>query len=367
MCAHDARAVAAASRYVRTLTLTVDPLVDASRYVGNLATLVTQRGIEVVIPVTDQSCAALLPARERLAPALVAGPDADAFWRSSDKSAVLAEAAHLGIATPKQVVIENQAALALLDFRTLPYPIVLKPASSVRNRRRSPVLYAADECELRQRLAAVQAAAFPLLLQQRIVGPGSGIFLLIWDHQVVATFAHRRLREFPPSGGASTYCEAIAADPELVELSRALLDRIGFQGVAMVEYKIDSITGTPYLMEVNGRLWGSLQLAVDAGVDFPSLLVDAALGRPPSTLPSYVEGMRLRSWWRDVDQLLTCLRRSPSELSLPPEAPRGRWRLLFDFLAFRRNERLETLRASDPLPFVRDTANWVRGRLGQTE
>ena len=46
----------------------------------------------------------------------------------------------------------------------------------------------------------------------------------------------------------------------------------------MVEYKRDSSTGQPYLMEVNGRFWGSLQLAIDSGVDFPRILVACALG-----------------------------------------------------------------------------------------
>jgi len=53
----------------------------------------------------------------------------------------------------------------------------------------------------------------------------------------------------------------------------------------MVEYKIDSASGTPYLMEINGRFWGSVQLAIDAGVDFPRLLVECALGREPARSP----------------------------------------------------------------------------------
>ena len=82
-----------------------------------------------------------------------------------------------------------------------------------------------------------------------------------------AVFAHRRLREKPPSGGVSVYRESVAPDPSLVARAAALLAGLGWRGVAMVEMKTDARTGTPYLMEVNGRFWGSLQLAVDAGVD----------------------------------------------------------------------------------------------------
>ena len=77
------------------------------------------------------------------------------------------------------------------------------------------------------------------------------------------------------------YRESIALDPELLARSRALLDRFEWNGVAMIEYKIDEATGTPYLMEINGRFWGSLQLAVDAGVDFPALLAAPGPRRRP--------------------------------------------------------------------------------------
>ena len=65
----------------------------------------------------------------------------------------------------------------------------------------------------------------------------------------------------------------------------------------MVEYKRDSATGQPYLMEVNGRFWGSLQLAIDSGVDFPRILVACALGEHGQQMPSYRVGVRSRWWW----------------------------------------------------------------------
>src|SRR5262249_42882381 len=158
-----------------------------------------------------------------------------------------------------------------------------KPARSVADlgnggRQKLSVRHAATREELRARLDELPPSAYPLLLQQRIVGPGVGIFLLLWSGGLVATFAHRRIREKPPSGGVSVYRESIAADPRLVACSLALLRQFAWEGVAMVEYKIDATTGVPYLMEINGRFWGSLQLAVDAGVNFPELLVSLALG-----------------------------------------------------------------------------------------
>jgi predicted ATP-grasp superfamily ATP-dependent carboligase len=228
-------------------------------------------------------------------------------------------------------------------------------------RSKHGVRHAADHHQLAEALATLPASAYPLILQQRIVGPGTGIFLLVWDGKVRATFAHRRLREKPPAGGVSVYRESIAADPTLVESSRRLLARLGWQGVAMVEYKIDAATGTPYLMEINGRFWGSLQLAIDAGVDFPRLLMEVSAGGGPLSPPDWTVGVRSRWWWGDVDHVLAMFRGSATALSLPPDHP-GRWKTLGDFLVPRAVNRNETLQFDDPRPFIVETLEWLSGR-----
>ena len=187
--------------------------------------------------------------------------------------------------------------------------------STTDNGSRSACGTFADAASLRPIVDSLDDAAFPLLVQQRIVGPGVGIFLLLWDGAVRATFAHRRLREKPVSGGVSVYSESVSADPALVERSRQLLEQMQWSGVAMVEYKLETKTGTPYLMEVNGRFWGSLQLAIDAGVDFPALLVAAATGAP---LADYRDVSHGRS------QPMVVGRCRPAPLTLAQELGRAR-------------------------------------------
>jgi len=152
-------------------------------------------------------------------------------------------------------------------------------------------------------------------------------------------------------------------EASLIARSRALLDQIGWQGVAMVEYKLDEATQTPYLMEVNGRFWGSLQLAIDAGVDFPALLVAASSGRATDLEPRTPThpGVRSRWEWGEVNHLIARVRRSTAQLSLPPGSP-SRARVLKDFFSWHRVDRLEVFRFSDPAPFLQETADWVRRR-----
>ena len=103
-----------------------------------------------------------------------------------------------------------------------------------------------------------------------------------------------------------------------------------------------------------------MQLAIDAGVDFPALLVDTALGKPSAPVTAYTAGVRSRWFWGDVDHLLARLRRSREALSLPPGTT-GRWAAVRDFFTVHRGiDREEILRRDDPRPFLRETAQWLK-------
>lgn len=364
VCSARRRSLAGASRFVATGTQVADPLATPGRFASDVAALVRQRQVEVVIPVAEPALLALLAARDAI-DAAIPFPSLDAFSRISDKALLLRRAASLGIAVPSQHVAESlDETLALAD--ALRYPVVLKPARSVGEadgaRAKLGVSHAADADALRAHARAYPRAAFPLLLQQRIVGPGIGIFLLVWEGRTVATFAHRRRLEKPPSGGVSVDRESTVADPSLVRQSRALLDAFGWSGVAMVEYKIDAATGASYLMEVNGRFWGSLQLAVDAGVDFPALLVALARGEHVPAVSSWEVGVRSLWEWGCVDHVLARLRHGARALALPegtPSLARTVGGLLGPSGGPRRGE---VFRAGDPRPFLRESMDWILRR-----
>ena len=119
-----------------------------------------------------------------------------------------------------------------------------------------------------------------MLLQQHCPGEGHGVELLTYDGRPFAAFQHRRLHEVPLTGGASSLRESVPLDPTLLELAERMLRELEWTGLAMVEFKVGG--DGPRLMEVNGRVWGSLPLAVKSGMDFPARLADLYLSGPPS-------------------------------------------------------------------------------------
>jgi predicted ATP-grasp superfamily ATP-dependent carboligase len=367
VAAQGPHSLAGASRYAVARIRAADPLHAPGDFAATIERAVRTYAVDVLIPITDAALLATLPVRQRLFPCQIPFPDLARVRAVGDKARVLEVARALDISIPEQRVLTSPRDAATVAS-TLRYPVVIKPSRSVvedgaGGRRKLGVLYAADVGELAAALARLPTVAYPLLLQQRIIGPGVGVFLLLRNREVIATFSHRRIREKPPSGGVSVYRESIPADPGLVARSRALVDQFGWTGVAMVEYKIDARTGTTYLMEINGRLWGSLQLAVDAGVDFPALLVATALGRRAEPVVTYRTGIRSRWLLGDLDQLLTRLRRSRHKLALPQGAA-GRLRALLEFLVlWRPGDRTEVLRWRDPAPFVYELRQWVRSAI----
>jgi predicted ATP-grasp superfamily ATP-dependent carboligase len=360
-----APSLAGASRGCAAEHRVPDALAEPDAFAAAVGALCTAHGIEAVIPITEAAALALLPARARPPGVVIPMPPLDVFRAACDKRLVARAAAEAGIAVPRQVVVERREERMGIGPADVPFPVVLKPARSVvegdGGRGKTRVVHAADWVRMQAALADLPRAAYPVLVQQRVRGPGTGVFLLMWDGRVRALFAHRRLREKPPSGGVSVYRESVAPDPSLVAGAEALLRRLEWQGVAMVETKTDASSGVPYLMEVNGRFWGSLQLAVDSGVDFPALLLDAAFGAPAAPPPPWRPGVRSRWEWGEVDHLLARLRRSREALDLPPDAP-GRGRALLDFLAVRRGDRREVFRWRDPAPAFRETLDWLARR-----
>jgi hypothetical protein len=98
--------------------------------------------------------------------------------------------------------------------------------------------------------------------------------------------------------------ESVALDRELVAGSASLLRQLDMQGPAMVEFKVDSRDGKPKLMEVNGRFWGSLQLAIDAGIDFPLLYTQLIQGVQIDPAFRYRSGVQSRWLLGDFDSFM---------------------------------------------------------------
>lgn len=249
--------------------------------IDDLAEIASIRA-DVVIPISTN---VLLSIRDPRAPI----PPVATIRRANDKNQVIAVAKRAGVPTPVSFAPEGDE-----DFdavaRTIRFPAVVKMRTDegtyLDPGQRYAIVRDADEMR-----AAFRRWNHPVI-QEKLVGDGYGCGFLAKEGELLAAFCHRRVREFPVSGGPSALCESLV-DDRLVGYARALARELRWTGVAMAEFK-KGADGEYRLLEINPRFWGSLPLALRAGLNLPHLLCRMAAGEALAPMPAYAAGVKLR-------------------------------------------------------------------------
>jgi predicted ATP-grasp superfamily ATP-dependent carboligase len=213
------------------------------------------------------------------------------YMIARDKGKTVQQAMRLGVPVPRTWFFSS-----LDEFRDgrgqVEYPCIVKARSSSGSNGIRQVLAPADL----ERLYLQVHRDYPFPLVQEFIPPGGdtfGVELLLDRGKVLAHFMHRRLREFPVHGGPSTLRESVYIE-DLLRKASDLLVSIGWHGVAMVEFKVDPRDRVPKLMEINPKFWGSIALAIAAGVNFPVLLYQLAAGERMDRPAGYRLNVRCR-------------------------------------------------------------------------
>lgn len=352
-------ALAASSRYSSAYLRYPCPVSKPRAFLEFIGEAVRRHGIGFLQPVTEITSRILVENRRQLSDAILPFPDFGTLLAVSDKASLTRQAARLGIPVPKTRHFER---LDQWDYQSeKTFPLVIKPALSrifsggrwihTRVRRvgsRADLLSAVASDDYLQ--------SHPFMVQEFIPGHGGGVFALAKEGELLCRFAHERIREKPPEGGVSVLCRSARVDRQLGEYAERLLQANHWDGIAMVEFRIDP-AGKPYLMEVNTRFWGSLQLSVDAGLDFPWLLYRAFAEDGVAVQSDYRVGTQLRWYLGDLDHLLLTLKN-------PQLSMRHKLSKLTDFCRFHRNTRHEIFRLNDPLPAFLELRTYLGQILG---
>jgi len=298
-------------------------------------------------------------------------PSREAFDIVLDKQRTLDAARAVGLTTPASICPGNWAEVEHLAA-SFPFPAVLKwsdpnvvagalSAAGV-DMIKAEYVYSAEEFLIAaERYRPV--AAWPLV-QEYCPGVGLGQFFFMHNGEAVRRFQHIRIAEWPPEGGFSSVCDAVPLDSlsALQSKSIELLQHIGWEGVAMVEYRYDPASGRALLMEVNGRYWGSFPLAMHCGAGFALLSYGLqGEGRMP-TLPLLREDIRCRMVATELKRLIRILfqRDRIRDRTFVAKPLAEIVRFLGDFL--RPSVRYYVWSLSDPMPFFQDVKNAVRIR-----
>jgi predicted ATP-grasp superfamily ATP-dependent carboligase len=356
-------AAAKLSRYCR---LALDYPVstdDASRFVDAIFNFVRQHSVELVVPITDWTLHPISEQRDRFdGVCRVVLPPHAALETASDKYRTIEIARELGMTVPPTWLVRSPAELPKLP--AMGFPVVVKDRFSTRwiNGKAvfGTVTYASGKGELEHRVAERLRFAEDVLIQQFVPGSGIGFSCFVTRQAVALPFAWERIREVDPRGSASSCRRSIALAEGLVERSGRLVRAIGFQGIAMVEYK-RSPNGDLVLMEVNGRPWGSIALPIASGIDYPRFLMDWCLTGALPPLSIAYRRITCRRMVGELNHLRNLSKGRPA--NWPGEYP-GFWSSLVRMaIPWYPGMRYDDLWFSDWRPGVAGIANWFRVRL----
>ena len=265
-----------------------------------------------------------------------------------DKRNLMEFAEAHGIPTPKTIQISPSLSppslMAEGRVGEIPIPAVIKPRISSGS---FGIIYVKKKEDLIPSYQSVhERYPFPLIQEWIPDGGGTFGFSALFDEasNIKAAFVHKKLRMYPVQGGPSTLREGVE-HPQIMKLGLSLLKSLNWVGVGMVEFKVDPRDGIPKLMEINPRFWGSLQLAIVSGVDFPYLILRMARGESFEPILRYNVGKRCR--WLLLGDILHFLN-NPNRFHLHPS--------FFHF--FDPNTSYDIISKDDPLALLGSVATF---------
>lgn len=257
---------------------------------GFVEAIVRAGSFDIVLPAGDAEAVALSAARDDI-PAVVPYPAHDVVVRSFDKVAVTEIARRCGLRVPE-----------VGDHHTL--PVVVKARTHADGRHEATVATTIEE--LRSAVERLERAGAEPVVQELVRGDLIAVSVVV-DRagRVVARVHQRAARVWPTGAGVSTRAETMPVDPALARVVDAFVQDLGWFGLAQLQFLVPD-DGEPRLVDMNGRLYGSLALADAAGVNLPAWWAATALDTEPPATSTAVVGRRYQ--WLEGD-----LRRAVAE------------------------------------------------------
>jgi len=297
------------SRYL-TKGYVYPQLREPENLVNFVLKILNKHKIKYVISSDEQVILALNKHREKIEKtSRLMFPKGDIFELAIDKRKTYQIAEKLNIPYPKTIIINKIEELE--QYRNLNLPVIVKPSS--RNYKDHSQLnmnfkreYVNDFDSLYNIFKKFNSKFNFPLIQEYCHGEEIGFPILMYGGKCVACSQYKILRTVPINGGVSVYRETVKVDPILKDYSIRLLKAMNWEGIAEIDYIYNKKDNTIKLLEVNGRFWIALSLAIYSGIDYPYILYKCYSGE---SIPEKIDckiGMKGRmvffqiAWLREI-------------------------------------------------------------------
>ncbi|RDZ38994.1 MULTISPECIES: carboxylate--amine ligase [Haloferax] len=323
------------SKYVDKKLIYPDPEDSPEEFVEYLLAACEQEEYDLVIPVRDEATIQLSKNKEEFRDvSTVYIPEYDTLLPLMDKGETVKIAQEANVPTPETWFPEFTPREEIRS--TVDYPVLVRPRRSSGSRG---IKYVTNKREFDTAFDHVERN-FGVPIVQEYVSHEGGHYsigtLFDSDSNEVATHVYKETKQYPVSGGPAVNAVSIEK-PDWADDMLNILKHTGWVGPAHMDVLYDPESDGPKLLEVNPRLWMSIQIAISSGVDFPALLAELVSGNKPSRVASYDTDVSYR--WVLPNEILWLLN-ADSKMSALAEF------LQFDF----RDECYGSLSFDDPKP-----------------
>ncbi|MDU1905720.1 MAG: ATP-grasp domain-containing protein [Dysgonomonas sp.] len=263
---------------------------DDNAYLDFLKDYIIKNNIKVVIPLSD-SKAEFVSKYKIILQSITSifNPDYSAFNLGYDKNQLMVICQKNGFPHPHSIDLEQ------FDFTQIPnsiFPALIKPNHTTGGRG---MVLVKDRDEFENSYPIIRANYGACHLQEFIEKGGKQIKVQLFvdeESKLQYSSVIHKQRYYPESGGSSC-CNITIECPELVEICYSVLKKIKWIGFADFDLIEDTKDGIMKIMEINPRVPACIESAVNSGIDYGSIIVDASLGRKLKTY-QYKPGKKLR-------------------------------------------------------------------------
>ncbi len=279
------------SRHCKAITLDFLPEDEEAlcRWLGGLSRSLGQR--PVVFPTSDATALFLAKHRPRLESVSRSWETAhDDLHAIISKDRLYQAAAAIGINVPPMLVAPAAAEVAAWCRENRP-PYFVKPfyacMPDCELKLKNRIFHSAEEL-----LRYASTTSLHNVLVQRMIDCGDGHVYDVYGlcnrrGEVLTLGSHRRIRQYPPGTGATSYGEIpIIGAPDVASRifddTRRLLSRYRYHGIFGIEWLHEKGTGALYLTDFNARPFSSIGHLSDCGLNLPLLAYRELLGDEPS-------------------------------------------------------------------------------------
>lgn len=281
------------SKYCKESLLCPSPTTSPNEFHQRIVEVILKYKPDMYLPMDEDSIALAIEHREELSKLCrLVLPPTESFKITSDKGLGYKHAMKVGVQCPETVFPENAENLHEIT-KALNYPLVIKPVKS-NGGRGIKIIKSADELETAY-LEVHKDYPFPVI--QEYIGEGTVydvVLLYNSQNELRASFIQKHVRKYPLETGPSSVQESVI-NSEMLNMAVEYMKDLPWYGIADIEFIVQKDTGKIFFVELNAKLWNSLQMAIYAGVDFPYLMYKLAMEGDIEPVHHYKAGMFCRN------------------------------------------------------------------------